>query len=256
MIEKPVLSYLEVEICEECNLNCKGCSHFAPLVKNGENFDFAGYKKDIVRLSKIFSNIKVLRLMGGEPLLNENIVEILKFTRKTLPKSDIRVVTNAVKLIDMGDEFVECLVKENIKLCISLYPIMKHSKQIIIKFLEEKGIKYSLNEVIKFASRLNVKGDFDGIENSNKCKIKSVTLKEGKIYKCSILANIIKFEKHFGQGIVEYDDGGKIDIYKCDGNEIIKRLEDVNKLCSYCSGNHNTEFDWALSEKKLEEWLI
>lgn len=254
--DKPVLEYLEIEICEKCNLNCKGCSHFAPLVKNENNFDFTSYKNDIIRLSNIFSNIKVLRLLGGEPLLNDKIVEILKFTRNIFQNSDIRVVTNGMKLMSMGDEFTDYLVKENIQLDISLYTIMKNSKQRIIEFLEAKSIKYNLNEISKFAARLNLQGDFDGVENSNRCKIKCVSLKDGKIYKCSILASIIKFQNYFGEGIVETDDGGKIDIYKYDGTEIISRLTEVNKLCSYCSGNYDAEFDWNLSEKKIEEWCI
>ncbi len=257
MIEKPILEYLEVEIYEKCNLNCKGCSHFAPLIQDEKKFDFTGYKNDFIRLSNIFSNIKVLRLMGGEPLLNEKITEILKFTRRIFPNSNIRVVTNGIKLKSMSDKFIECLLKENIQLDISLYPMMKDSKQTIIELLKSKGIGYKLREVSKFAARLNLQGDFDGIENSKRCVLKKcVTLKNGKIYMCSILPNITKFQNYFGENIVESDDGGKVDLYKSDGIEIINRLTEVNKLCSYCSGNYETEFDWTLSEKKIEEWCI
>lgn len=254
--EKPVLEYLEVEVCENCNLNCKGCSHFAPLVKNKKAFDFIGYKNDITRLSDIFSNIKVLRLLGGEPLLNEKIVKILKFTRNKLPNSDIHVVTNGIKLMGINNEFIECLVKENIQLDISLYPAIKNYKQRIIEFLKSKGIKYRLNEVTKFAARLNLKGDFDGVENSNRCKINCASLKDGEIYRCAILASIIKFQNYFGEGIVQRDNGGIIDIYKHNGTEIINKLQETNKLCSYCSGNYNVEFDWDLSKNKIEEWCI
>lgn len=255
MSEKPVLEYLETEVCEKCNLNCKGCSHFAPLVGDGMKFDFIGYKNDIIRLSEIFSNIKVIRIMGGEPLLNKEIVDILKFTRHILKNSDIRLVTNGIAINSLGKEFIECLVKENIQLDISLYPIIKDNKEAIIKFLQSKSIRYDLKEVKKFAGRLNLQGDFDGVKNSNECKIGCVSLKNGKIYKCSILAGIIKFQNYFGADIVESDDGGIIDIYKCDGNEIINRIKEVNKLCSYCSGTYDSEFDWTLSEKKIEEWL-
>ncbi len=256
MSEKPALGYLEIEICKKCNLNCKGCSHFAPLVKDGGEFDFEGYKHDIMRLSDIFSNINVIRLLGGEPLLNENILDILKFTRNIFKKSDIKIATNGVKLMGMSNEFFECLVKENVKLAISLYPILKDSKQKIIKFLESKGVEYKLSEKKKFAARLNLQGDFDGVKNANKCKIMCPTLKDGRIYRCSILASIDKFQDYFGKSTVECDDGAKVDIYRCDGAGIIKRLKEANKLCSYCSGNNDFLFDWALSEKKIEEWCI
>lgn len=254
MSEKPELDYLEINICEKCNLNCKGCSHFAPLVKDEKKFDFEGYKNDIIRLSNIFSNIKLIRLLGGEPLLNDKIIDIIELTRNIFKNSDIHIVTNCTKLMRMSKEFFKCLAVDNIQLDISYYPIMKISKQRLISFLKSKGIRYYLYEVKKFAARLNLKGDYNGIENSKKCMLKCVTLREGKMYRCSILGNIFKFQDYFGQGIVESDEGGIVDIYKYDGTEIIKRLEETNKLCSYCTGNCDIEFDWALSEKRIEEW--
>lgn len=254
--EKPIMEYLEIEIYEKCNMNCRGCSHFSPLIENEKNFDFEGYQNDIIRLSNIFSNINVLRLLGGEPLLNQKLVEILKFTSSMLPNSDIRVVTNGIKIMSMSKELIECLVKGDVQLDISLYPIMKKSKQAIIEFLNNKAIRFNLNEVTKFASRINLRGDFNGSANSSKCKMKTVSLKEGKIYRCSILAGISKFQDYFGENIVQSDEGGKVDLYQYGGTEILNRIKEENKLCSYCSGNKDSEFDWSFSERKIEEWCI
>ena len=66
-----------IDIVSHCNLNCKGCGHFSPLSK--ENFiSLESLRNDCKRLSEL-SNGKVERIdiMGGEPLLHSDIIEIL-----------------------------------------------------------------------------------------------------------------------------------------------------------------------------------
>ena len=33
-LEKPFLNYLEINIVDQCNLNCKGCAHFSNICDN------------------------------------------------------------------------------------------------------------------------------------------------------------------------------------------------------------------------------
>ena len=58
------LNYLEICINDFCNMNCKGCSHFANLAPK-EFEDFEQVKSDIIRLRQIFSHIDKIRIMGG-----------------------------------------------------------------------------------------------------------------------------------------------------------------------------------------------
>ena len=66
---KPRIPYLETHLCDHCNLNCKSCSHFCPLVTEPTFTDLEQYTKDIRVLSKKLA-IRTIRLMGGEPLLH------------------------------------------------------------------------------------------------------------------------------------------------------------------------------------------
>ena len=51
---KPELEYLETHLVDHCNLNCKACTHFCPLVKNKYFHNIDNFKKDIKVLSQKF----------------------------------------------------------------------------------------------------------------------------------------------------------------------------------------------------------
>ena len=69
-VKKPVLEYVESEITQFCNLNCKGCADFINLVSDKKHYDLEEFMRDYTRLSELFCTVKKIRLMGGESLLN------------------------------------------------------------------------------------------------------------------------------------------------------------------------------------------
>lgn len=66
-INKPVIPYLETHIMDSCNLNCKGCTHFPNLFDKHSKVLFKQLENDIKQVAQ---KSHVLRLLGGEPLLN------------------------------------------------------------------------------------------------------------------------------------------------------------------------------------------
>ena len=48
-----MINYIETHLVDHCNLNCKGCSHFSPLVGKPFYKDYNEFKKEIEQLSKI-----------------------------------------------------------------------------------------------------------------------------------------------------------------------------------------------------------
>ena len=80
------LDYIEININDHCNLNCKGCSHFAPLAPASFK-NFNTFLKDIKRLKQLIPHIFKIRIMGGEPFLNPELkryVETLKEVCQTV----------------------------------------------------------------------------------------------------------------------------------------------------------------------------
>ena len=113
----------EVHVSEHCNLNCKGCFHFSPLAEP-EFLDVIQYEKDLARLSELFYHeVEYINLMGGEPLLNPEIIKIIQLTRQYFPHGKIRVVTNGLKLGEMPDEFWEACHDNSVSINPTLYPI-------------------------------------------------------------------------------------------------------------------------------------
>ena len=71
-IEKPRLSWLEIEIVKHCNMNCNGCSVCANI-SNAEYKDIESFERDMRQLKKYYSGIKVLKLFGGVEMVEYDL---------------------------------------------------------------------------------------------------------------------------------------------------------------------------------------
>ena len=88
----PVLRYVETHLTDDCNLNCRGCGHCAPIAETWFA-DGSSFRRDMDRLARLFSNIAVIRLMGGEPLLHPDAAWFFRVTRQAFPRAEIALVT-------------------------------------------------------------------------------------------------------------------------------------------------------------------
>lgn len=96
---------LEISVSYHCNLSCKGCSHCSPLFK----IKYFDINKEIDKL-KILSkslNINIIKLIGGEPLLNPQIDLIIKKLKEEYIGKKIYVATNGLLLSKMSNYFWE-----------------------------------------------------------------------------------------------------------------------------------------------------
>ena len=106
---RPVLDYLEFHLADHCNLNCAGCLHYAPFADR-RFADLETIRRDFKRLKELFSNIRHIRILGGEPLLYPDVGEVVKTVRAAFPRSKVRVVTNGVVLNDDADGKIRSLL--------------------------------------------------------------------------------------------------------------------------------------------------
>ncbi|XZE55835.1 radical SAM protein [Planctomycetaceae bacterium SH139] len=94
MIELPALEY---HLAHGCNLSCQQCSHYS-------NFHVAGKMPTVEDAGADFANwshrLKPRRfaLLGGEPLLNPQILRHIRLARQHWPDSDLMLVTNGLFL--------------------------------------------------------------------------------------------------------------------------------------------------------------
>ena len=90
------LLYLETHVADTCNLKCRGCMHFSNIAVKANSPDLEDFDRDFARLSHLFTNIFIIRLMGGEPLLNPRLKEYMRIVRHYFPAAEIRIVSNAL----------------------------------------------------------------------------------------------------------------------------------------------------------------
>lgn len=257
--KKAVLTKLEFHVCDHCNLNCAGCSHFAPIYDESYA-DIKAFEKDVNRLSVLFSNILRFRLMGGEPFLNRNLDKFINVVRSNFPHTHLEIVSNGLLLTQVDDNIWNAIKRHDGFLNISLYPPTYAMKDKIVEFLQEKGIGYS------FGSGLEQHNDSGIIQEfhknltdirthspwaamlkcmGNKCHF----LRNGKISKCAIplLAEDVNRALRTDY-IITQDDF--VDIY----DDVVSPWDMVRKLyyaipfCGYCSENGTERFPWMVKK--------
>jgi len=254
----PLLDYLETHVMNGCNLKCKGCTHFSNLFETNDAVPFEIFKRDISRLEEV-CQIRKLRLMGGEPFLNKRLPEYLEVVHKCFPETDIRLVTNALLILQCEKSWLEIISTYNVCLDISWYIPVHKRKEEIIKRLNEYGVKYYsfLDEIKEFSKCLTLTPDHEPYDSQEQCgQSACCILKNGKIYKCPMAAYISKFNEYFNVNIKTSD---YIDIFG--KTEEIRKFALDHKttpidLCRYCSSKIEN-YSWGNGNiPMLEDWLI
>jgi len=258
------LDFLSVDMAEHCNLNCQYCDHFSPLAK--EKFpDFKEYESDLKRMGVLFRAGKLLTeisLEGGEPLLNENINEFIRITRKYFLYSRICIYTNGLLLPKKDDNFWECLRENEISLEVTKYPV-SFDYSIAEHLAEKHKVKlryFSGNDIIKtsYHKPLDLKGKNNKYDSYHKCYMGNgmcTMLKHGKIFPCTVAANLENFSNYYCMDL-ELTRRDSLNIYEVDSyEEILDFLANPIPACRYCqpdkwTGGH----EWKTTSYKIEEW--
>ena len=227
------LPYLEFHVVDHCNLNCKGCVHFSPLVKTKKFADFEIVKRDFLQLKKLVSYIDKIHILGGEPLLNEELDEYLYLVRDVYPYSEISVVTNGLLLSQMQKKVVDALKDTGAQIRISMYPPILNRIDEVVANVKKEGVKIYCSDVIHEFSYTfdNNGGHARGVQ---KIYCRCPNLYEGHLAVCPPIAYMKYFNDSFEQNW-EYQDG-LIDIYdsKLTYASLLEELHKVRGVCDNC----------------------
>ena len=254
LVRRPVLRYVEVHLADHCNLNCKGCGHFCPIAS--ERFvDLEQFSADLYRLSQLFRKIETIRLMGGEPLLHPGVTEALVVSRKFLPCTDIRLVTNGILLPKMGERFWRACKDNGVTIDLTKYPVSLDVAKIQ-RLAAERGVRIDVYECNQFIAAHNLKGDSNPRAAMNKCRaiLYCPFLQEGMLYPCGLPALVHYFNKRFNTAIPA---DGAINIHdgRMTGRRILSLLDRPVPACRYCTAGEYVTFDWAVSRREISEWV-
>jgi len=259
---RTILKTLVVNICDHCNLNCRGCDHFSPIA-NKRFDDVNRIEKDLRQLRKILDeSIEKIGVMGGEPLLHPELCEILKISRDIFPNTLIWLCTNGIGLLKQSEEFWECCRENKIVINVTKYPIAFDYEEAE-NLAREKGVEYCYyhgGQVEKTLGHypLDISGRQDATDSFLHCFHANNTcnmLSNGKLYTCTVAPNIPIFCEKYGlENPLTEEDG--IDIYSvANKRELFELLSHPMPICSYCNTRGRTFLHpWGQSERKIEEW--
>jgi len=258
--KKPTLYYMEVGVAEHCNLNCKGCTSFSNIIEGKVFFDLAQFKSDITRLSELFGNIRNITLLGGEPLLNEELPQFIIESRKVFPKALIRVVTNGLLCKSMSEELINALRDNNALLHITQYQPLFNTIDSLKLQLKSKDINFLVGTPVKqFCKIYRAEGDSDVKRTFKRCLQKRCNyLSSGYLSTCKFVDLVRWFDGHFGTSIYESVKDDKINIYdtETDGFRIKKRLSKPISSCRYCAEQEWFDWEQLKTEAKIEDYCV
>lgn len=245
---------IEYHLTNHCNLNCKGCAHFAPLA-DPWFADIEQFRNDLQKLAnKVI--VDELVLFGGEPLLHPQVKEFCEIARQILPNAEISILTNGIDLLKSLVKLKDVFVKNNITVDITCYPIAVNYK-MTLKMLKVFGIKYKIyNDLEPIKTLRKHRLSHKKKENNWDCLMiesKSIQLKDGKLYLCPIQAYVDIFNKYFGENFMVDDTDVLVLTEDITAEDILNMYYNKNEFCKYCrepiEGNK-----YSTSRKEKQEW--
>jgi organic radical activating enzyme len=87
---------LELIVCDHCNLTCRQCNHASPIQPKW-NVDPEDAFRELSTLARFYRPRRV-KLLGGEPLLNPKLPEIIFATKRSNITPHVLLITNGVLL--------------------------------------------------------------------------------------------------------------------------------------------------------------
>lgn len=282
------LNYAEFYITNVCNLSCKGCNRF-------NSFNFKGYqrwseyKQIYEKWSKVL-RLKSFGILGGEPLLNPDIIEWITGTADLWPRALIRMSTNGFQLNKVKGLYKTIQERPKLLMSVGIHNKM-HKKEImgLIETFLTGPLKYEFDNSNKYAQEMyitdsnNVKirvqynwwfhqgaiitnetGKYT-LHNSDPVKAHSIChsaechhFQNGKLYKCGSAALFSDFDKQIGLELSD-NDRNLIDNVECisvtDSEQVQKQFIDNIKnpipQCKFCPEVYLGDQIFAMKKKEL-----
>ncbi len=255
MLEDRYLSYLEYHVTDHCNLNCKYCTHYAPLVKKPVYTDLGKMEKDLKKLKEYIYDIGVIRILGGEPLLSPQLPDFIKMTREIYPNALITVVTNGMLLKSIDEKLIQSMKENKAFFHISYYPPLEDKIAEIKEFLVKNKLPFTMSEKIEIFNKTQILSQNPNPDFFYECFQATCTcIADGKIAPCFAPFTTKYFNEEFGEALPT-DEG--VDLYdeNTDYLDIKAFLLMPMKRCSFCYEGKACKWEIIGKNSKKEDWV-
>jgi organic radical activating enzyme len=247
-LDKVYISSLNIVPSTVCNLSCKGCLNFNPLIKKHITYSLDELKEDCDTLFNAIDIIGRFQITGGEPFLYKDIIPLLSYVHKKYGHKIVRfeIVTNGTLI--PSDDLCLCLSENNVYVFLDDYrshvPQAEENFQAISEKFDKFRVSYTQNTVSEWfdlnpmqTPRSMSEDELIGYFTS--CGCPWATLWNKSLSSCNYSLYAAK------AGVVEYDPDNYFDLTgittDIQKRELIEfRLRFNNKgyveLCRRCSG--------------------
>jgi organic radical activating enzyme len=262
------IPYLEIPITHVCNLHCDGCCYYANY--NIKTMVSADEIRETVSAWSKRVKPGMIKILGGEPLVNRQLPEIFLSIRQLLPEAHIQVITNGLQL-DKCPILPHLLTAPNTSLSLSIHSSddayiakLQESINVINGWVAKFGIRAisSDNRIgwkrhhIGLGQFMKPYADGDFRASCRKCPAKEcVVLFERRLWKCPQTASLHlaaeKFSLQASEAWAPYLAYKGIDV-TCSDDELHVHLKGgAEPVCGMCPVNpesyekdiYNADFD-------------
>lgn len=257
LVQSKYLPYMEFHIADHCNLNCKACEHYSGLVHEEIFTDYDKFERDLRRLHEFVDDIGMIRILGGEPLLNPDIEKYIKLVHELYPQTLRYVVTNGLKLLSMPDSFYHTVRDTYTNIWMSYYPPVRNKRDQIEDKLRQMDVNYGISDLNMEFTMKQVLEPMPGLNHFYHCmQAHCHNLYDGKIAACFLPFTTKYFNREFDKNLPE---DGYVDIYEEDmtSERIQGRLLTPFERCRYCS-DKSIPVKWEVMHEPsiLSDWVV
>ncbi|MFZ5968958.1 MAG: radical SAM protein [Bacillota bacterium] len=238
---RTILGNVSVVITEKCTLRCIDCGVFIPYYKHPKHHDKDKIIEGMRKLSQIVDAIENFTIIGGEPLLHKDLVEICEEASKL--KNVLRVTITTNGTIVPKDSVLQSLSRAITYLTISDYGSLSINKDLLKKSLDQFGIYCNVLDEFSEWSKQNIPKPHNRGENENTRIFKScfwvgiaAKLMNGQYHLCDFSAAVTPFNgipENEGDYVDLLDSTLSIDEIRAKLHKLLYHT-DCLKACDYC----------------------
>ena len=248
--------YVEIQLCDRCNLDCAYCSHLSPVSKP-VTISLETLEAECHRLARV--GVDEVNLMGGEPLLHPQVCEAIKLTRSILPNIKLIVSTNGLLLPRMSRDFWQCCRENKVVLRITPYPKAKNGTLNYFKYvwlirknrvrMESTGWRFGFRHQL-----LSEKAEYDATSNYLRCQLHCTQVRDATLWPCAYVAYAFNLNNKFGTNF-QTAAGDSLPLDGITATDLRLWLLRTKPFCAHCGIKDAQRITWRRSQYTRDEWL-
>ena len=266
--------HLELFVTRKCNIKCKNGMVYCNINKSEEDvlYPLEQLEKDLKHLVSVGVKIDSVSIMGGEPAMQDNLVDYLYIVRRIANPKCLSIFTNVVGLKNLCNEAgVKALKETHTGVCYTRYSkyilnaaanlTYMRNNDIVVNCIGDLEFSTQQDDVIQndFNKQTLLPSDTDDskkLEHFSGCEHDLLFLCNGKLYTCGRSFNIKYLNKKFN---LNYPEDSCIEVSSVTSpEELFTFCRTPGKLCSFCANvdsNNSQKVAWSQDPAELSDYL-